>query len=268
MHAALPPSMVPVGWEYPAHLLQPGTIRAGEPIQAGYSASDAARPSQPGQAQQVHSPLFPYRVQIYSNTFLYLACWISRLATQCSQHPAISTQKMDAFAKHMWHASSVAHLQCVGPQHAHFSASKQLVMYLPLQDAAAVRASAAAANVISNEQPCRVKLRIWRYSPSEDVPGTSGAMKIKAKDKAIAKQPNTGKYPLHAIAPHTSQSPVLAEGTWAAGVVQGKDREVCAVGDFCSSGMYRKALVSPNHIAKWSLALCSFSPAVRLMGQG
>lgn len=33
------------------------------------------------------------------------------------------------------------------------------------QDAAAVRASAAAANVIGQEQPCRVKLRLWRYSP-------------------------------------------------------------------------------------------------------
>ena len=28
--AALPPSMVPLGWEYPAHLLQP-TMRMGEP---------------------------------------------------------------------------------------------------------------------------------------------------------------------------------------------------------------------------------------------
>ena len=46
-----------------------------------------------------------------------------------------------------------------------------------------MRASAAAANVISNEQPCRVKLRIWRYSPSEDVLGTSGASKSKTKDK-------------------------------------------------------------------------------------
>ena len=47
-----------------------------------------------------------------------------------------------------------------------------------------MRASAAAANVISNEQPCRVKLRIWRYSPCEDVPGTSGALKGKGKEKA------------------------------------------------------------------------------------
>ena len=49
-----------------------------------------------------------------------------------------------------------------------------------------MRASAAAANVISNEQPCRVKLRIWRYSPSEDVPGTSGALKGKSKDKSTS----------------------------------------------------------------------------------
>ena len=60
-----------------------------------------------------------------------------------------------------------------------------------------MRASAAAANVISNEQPCRVKLRIWRYSPTEDVPGTSGAMKGKAKDKAASssKQPQNGDNP-------------------------------------------------------------------------
>ena len=53
MHTALPPSMVPVGWEYPAHLLQPGTIRAGEPARAAFSAAASAGPSQPGQAQQV-----------------------------------------------------------------------------------------------------------------------------------------------------------------------------------------------------------------------
>ena len=65
-----------------------------------------------------------------------------------------------------------------------------------VQDAAAVRASAAAANVISNEQPCRVKLRIWRYSPSEDVPGTSGATKAKPKDKGSSKLPPTGVFVL------------------------------------------------------------------------
>jgi len=60
------------------------------------------------------------------------------------------------------------------------------------QDAAAVRASAAAANVISNEQPCRVKLRIWRYSPTEDVPGTSGALKGKAVEKGSSKHGQNG----------------------------------------------------------------------------
>lgn len=58
-----------------------------------------------------------------------------------------------------------------------------------------MRASAAAANVISNEQPCRVKLRIWRYSPSEDVPGMSGAPKPKAKDKASSKHLPNGAPP-------------------------------------------------------------------------
>ena len=53
MHAPLPPSMVPVGWEYPAHLLQQGTIRAGEPARAAYSAADSVAAPQPGQAQQV-----------------------------------------------------------------------------------------------------------------------------------------------------------------------------------------------------------------------
>ena len=56
MHAPLPPSMVPVGWEYPAHLLQQDTIRAGEPAQGAYSAADSVAAPQPGQAQQVHSP--------------------------------------------------------------------------------------------------------------------------------------------------------------------------------------------------------------------
>ena len=63
------------------------------------------------------------------------------------------------------------------------------------QDAAAVRASAAAANVISNEQPCRVKLRIWRYSPTEDVPGTSGALKGKSMEKAASKHGHNGALP-------------------------------------------------------------------------
>ncbi len=56
MHAPLPPSMVPVGWEYPAHLLQQGTIRAGEPAQGAYSAADSVAAPQPGQAQQARSP--------------------------------------------------------------------------------------------------------------------------------------------------------------------------------------------------------------------
>lgn len=56
MHAPLPPSMVPVGWEYPAHLLQQGTIRAGEPAQGAYSAADSVTAPQPGHAQQVCSP--------------------------------------------------------------------------------------------------------------------------------------------------------------------------------------------------------------------
>ena len=60
-----------------------------------------------------------------------------------------------------------------------------------------MRASAAAANVISNEQPCRVKLRIWRYSPSEDVPGTSGALKGKGKEKASSSKHHQSS------APHT-----------------------------------------------------------------
>ena len=76
-----------------------------------------------------------------------------------------------------------------------------------LQDAAAVRASAAAANVISNEQPCRVKLRIWRYSPSEDVPGTSGASKSKTKDKEKA----SSKHAPHG-APAFMLDALLAQG--------------------------------------------------------
>ena len=69
-----------------------------------------------------------------------------------------------------------------------------------------MRASAAAANVISNEQPCRVKLRIWRYSPTEDVPGTSGAMKGKAKEKApcSSKQPQNGDSPAQQHTPEPS----------------------------------------------------------------
>ena len=59
-----------------------------------------------------------------------------------------------------------------------------------------MRASAAAANVISNEQPCRVKLRIWRYSPSEDVAGTAGALKGRGKEKASSKHHHSGA-PLH-----------------------------------------------------------------------
>ncbi len=34
------------------------------------------------------------------------------------------------------------------------------------QVAAAVRASAAAANIIGQEQPCRVLLRLWKYDPT------------------------------------------------------------------------------------------------------
>lgn len=41
---------------------------------------------------------------------------------------------------------------------------------LPDQDAAAVRNAAAAANAIGQEQPCRVKLRLWRYDPADRVP--------------------------------------------------------------------------------------------------
>lgn len=41
---------------------------------------------------------------------------------------------------------------------------------LPDQDAAAVRNAAAAANAIGAEQPCRVKLRLWRYDPFDRIP--------------------------------------------------------------------------------------------------
>lgn len=33
-----------------------------------------------------------------------------------------------------------------------------------------MRESAAAANAIGQEQPCRVKLRLWRYSPYDSAP--------------------------------------------------------------------------------------------------
>ena len=36
-----------------------------------------------------------------------------------------------------------------------------------MQVAAAVRASAAAANIIGPEQPCHVRLRLWRYNPNQ-----------------------------------------------------------------------------------------------------
>ena len=38
-----------------------------------------------------------------------------------------------------------------------------------------MRASAAAANVIGQEQPCRVKLRLWRYSPYDGAPARPAA---------------------------------------------------------------------------------------------
>ena len=72
MHAALPPSMVPVGWEYPAHLLQPGIIRAGEPAQATYPAAESAAASQPGQAQQVCNFELTVHHPPQRNTFLVL----------------------------------------------------------------------------------------------------------------------------------------------------------------------------------------------------
>ncbi|KAK9806171.1 hypothetical protein WJX72_004148 [[Myrmecia] bisecta] len=84
---ALPPSMVNMGWEYPAHLLQPDM-----------AALTPAGATQPGNAQQ--------------------------------------------------QASGTAAVAAAANQGA----------------AAVVRMSAAAANIIGQEQPCRVKLRLWRYS--------------------------------------------------------------------------------------------------------
>lgn len=89
----------------------------------------------------------------------------------------------------------------------------------PLQDAAAVRASAAAANVISNEQPCRVKLRIWRYSPSEDVPGTSGALKGKGKEKASSSKHHQSGAPLTNLAMSCVKMKRRRNTSWKDGVL-------------------------------------------------
>ncbi|BDA46641.1 probable activating molecule in BECN1-regulated autophagy protein 1 at N-terminal half [Coccomyxa sp. Obi] len=103
--APLPPSMVNMGWEYPAQLLQQSAARLAEAVrEPGHAAESAGR----GGRQPV-------------------------------------------------------------PTHA---------------DASAVRESAAAANAIGQEQPCRVKLRLWRYSPYDSAsPKQAGAAAAPAPKK-------------------------------------------------------------------------------------
>ena len=49
-----------------------------------------------------------------------------------------------------------------------------------------MRNAAAAANAIGQEQPCRVKLRLWRYDPNDRVPFPPATPVAAAPDQAPA----------------------------------------------------------------------------------
>lgn len=73
------------------------------------------------------------------------------------------------------------------------------------QDAAAVRAAAASANVIGNEQPCRVKLRLWRYSPLPERPSARESQQASPAAAAGAEADGAGNQSAAQAGPATAE---------------------------------------------------------------